>query len=453
MESEQVARAATPLGPIPKGWRLVRLKDITKKIGSGATPKGGESVYLTSRGRFALIRSQNVFDRHFRSDGLAFISDKHADELQGASVNPGDILLNITGDGVTFARACQAPEDILPACVNQHVSVVRPDPARCLPGYLVSYLTHPVIKHYIESFNAGGSRRAITKGHIESFEVPLPPVPQQQRIAGILGSLDDKIDLNRRMNETLEAMARAIFKSWFVDFDPVRAKTEGRQPVGIDPKISALFPWTLRDSVLGSMPEGWREGRLEDIAEVVMGSSPPGDTYNETADGVPLVNGPVEFGEVFAIKRKWTTAPAKLCQPRDLIFCVRGSTTGRRVLADGVYCLGRGVCAIRSSSGAWCFTRQLVNSTLGPLLAKVTGSVFPNLNGPDLKKFAIVIPPDDLVRAYERAIGPLLELVWSNCKQSESLAAIRDALLPKLLSGEIRINDVNLLRPEPLPCF
>lgn len=86
-------------------------------------------------------------------------------------------------------------------------------------------------------------------------------------------------------------------------------------------------------------------------------------------------------------------------------------------------------------------------------MAKVTGSVFPNLNGPDLKKFAIVIPPDDLVRAYERAIGPLLELVWSNCKQSESLAAIRDALLPKLLSGEIRINDVNLLRPEPLPCF
>jgi type I restriction enzyme, S subunit len=139
-------------------------------------------------------------------------------------VQEGDILLNITGDGVTFGRSCIAPSWILPACVNQHVAIVRVDPTICSPGYLLSYLTHPLVKPYIESFNAGGSRRAITKSHIESFLVPLPPLEVQEQIAAILGSLDDKIELNRRMNETLEAMARALFKSWFVDFDPVRAR-------------------------------------------------------------------------------------------------------------------------------------------------------------------------------------------------------------------------------------
>ena len=127
-------------------------------------------MYLTSRTSHALIRSQHVFDHRFDRDEIAFISEEHSQELRNAEVRPGDILLNITGDGATFARACIVLDDILPACVNQHVSIVRVDQNVCAPGYLLAYLTHPVTKRYIESFNTGGSRRAITKGHIESFE-------------------------------------------------------------------------------------------------------------------------------------------------------------------------------------------------------------------------------------------------------------------------------------------
>jgi very-short-patch-repair endonuclease/restriction endonuclease S subunit len=130
------------------------------------------------------------------------------------------------------------PKDVLPACVNQHVSIIRLDPQRADAGYVLSFLTHPDVKSYIESFNAGGSRRAITKGHIESFRLPLPPLPEQRAIAHILGTLDDKIELNRRMNETLEAMARALFKSWFIDFDPVRrnaARTRNQPSPGLRP--------------------------------------------------------------------------------------------------------------------------------------------------------------------------------------------------------------------------
>ena len=241
----------------PKEWTVVRLGDITLKIGSGATPRGGEESYLPSRSNFALVRSQNVFDRRFDGTGLAFINDQQANGLRGVRLQQSDILLNITGDGITFSRACMVPENVLPACVNQHVSIIRVNSELAVPGYVLSFLTHPTVKSYVESFNAGGSRRAITKGHIESFRLALPPLREQRAIAHILGTLDDNIELKRRMNETLEAMARALFKSWFVDFDPVRAKAEGRDP-GLPKHLADLFPDSFEDSELGEIPKGWR---------------------------------------------------------------------------------------------------------------------------------------------------------------------------------------------------
>ena len=252
MSSEELV---SPL-PCPEKWKPVRLKDISTKIGSGATPKGGQAAYQETRTNYALVRSQNVFDRAFSDVGLAFISDDQADGLRNVRLQKNDLLLNITGDGVTFGRACLVPEVILPACVNQHVSIIRLDPSVACPGYLLSYLTHPAVKEYVEAFNAGGSRRAITKGHIESFIVPLPPRAEQEAIAAMLGALDDRITLLRETNATLEAIAQALFKSWFVDFDPVRAKQEGRVPEGMDEATAVLFPDGFEESALGLVPRG-----------------------------------------------------------------------------------------------------------------------------------------------------------------------------------------------------
>lgn len=161
--------------PHPEEWPVVRLQDITTKIGSGATPRGGSENYLNSRVNYALIRSQNVFDRRFDSAGLAFITDEQAGQLQQAEVRADDLLLNITGDGITFSRCCAAPEEVLPACVNQHVSIVRVNQKLAEPGYVLSFLTHPAVKTYIESFNAGGSRRAITKVILNHFAFRFHP--------------------------------------------------------------------------------------------------------------------------------------------------------------------------------------------------------------------------------------------------------------------------------------
>ena len=205
------------------GWVSLRLGDVCTKIGSGATPRGGKEVYLKD-GPFSLIRSQNVHNNRFSHDGLAFITEQQAAELNNVEVFPDDVLLNITGDSV--ARACQVAPDVIPARVNQHVAIIRPDASKLSSRFLRYFLVCPETQNMLLSWaGSGGTRNALTKGMIESLDVYAPAnVEEQRAIAHVLGTLDDKIELNRRMNETLEAMARALYKSWFVDFDPVRAK-------------------------------------------------------------------------------------------------------------------------------------------------------------------------------------------------------------------------------------
>lgn len=272
------------------------------------------------------------------------------------------------------------------------------------------------------------------------MQITLPSGDEQEAIAHTLGTLDDKIELNRRMNETLEAMARALFQSWFVDFGPVRAKAEGRGP-SLPKEIADLFPDRFDDSELGEIPAGWGVGPLEDIASVTMGLSPAGETYNVDGIGTPLINGPVEFGDHFPVKTKWTTSPTRLAQAGDLILCVRGSTTGRRVVADDSYCLGRGVCAIRARRHTRTFLYQTVNTAIDRLLSKTTGSVFPNLSAPDIKELPVLDPAPQLGEMFDSIAEPLTERAEANVRQSGTLAALRNTLLPKLISGELRVRD------------
>lgn len=273
-------------------------------------------------------------------------------------------------------------------------------------------------------------------------EVPVavPSLAEQRAIAGVLGALDDKIELNRQMNHTLEEMASALFKSWFVDFDPVVAKAEGRQPFGMNAETAALFPNEIEtDPSRGDRPRGWCFGQLADLAEILMGTSPPGETYNSSEVGLPLINGPAQFGEFFPSRSVWTTAPSVVSADHDLIFCVRGSTTGRYVEADGKFCLGRGVCAIRALGGHHEFVRQTVAWRLDDLLSRATGSTFPNLPGPTIKGLETIVPTGTVLAAFSSDANSWRTLQRANMGESRDLGLLRDALLPKLLSGEIRL--------------
>ena len=429
------------------GWREVKLGDVCTKIGSGATPRGGKDVYL-DEGAYTLIRSQNVYNDSFHRDGLAFIGERHADEMKNVEVFDEDVLLNITGDSV--ARVCQVAPDVLPARVNQHVAIIRPDSVNLDAGYLRYYLASPEMQTLLLSWaGSGGTRNALTKAMIESVEIPLPPLPEQRAIAHVLGALDDKIELNWRMNQTLEEMARAIFQDWFVDFGPVRAKLEGREPY-LPPELWVLFPDRLVDSELGEIPEGWGVKVLRDMVEL--------------NPREPMKRGTIApYIQMAALP---TSGPC----PDEAVL--REFTSGTRfrnadsLLARITPCLENGKTAFVQSlpedAVGWGSTEFIVMRAIPPVPAE-----YPYLLGRDegfrehaiqsmtgtsgrqrvqvdaLARYLLPFSPADVWAKFSSLVGPTFADIEITRKESHSLATLRDALLPKLVGGEIRIKDVS----------
>ena len=422
----------------------INLGEVCWKIGSGATPRGGKEAYLTS-GQYALIRSQNVHNDGFHSEGLAYIDQQQASDLANVEVCHEDILLNITGDSV--ARACQVDPKVLPARVNQHVAIIRPDSAQLDPRFLRYYLVTPEMQSKLLSWaGAGGTRNALTKGMIESFDVSAPEnLDEQRAIAHILGTLDDKIELNRRMSETLEAMARALFKSWFVDFDPVRAKAEGRDP-GLPEHIADLFPARLVDSELGEIPEGWEVKPLSEVIEVNparslkkgtvapyldMASMP---TRRHTPDsvvdrpfgsGTRFMNGDTLVARITPCLENGKTAFVDFLEEDQVGW---GSTEylvlrpKPQLPPEFAYCLARSVefrdFAIQSMTGS--SGRQRVPAR-------------------SLDHYRLVTCPAPIAKAFGGFVPPLFERASYAVAESRTLADLRDTLLPKLISGELRV--------------
>ena len=424
------------------GWREVTLSNVCTKIGSGATPRGGKDVYLQN-GPYTLIRSQNVYNEGFRRNGLASISDRHADELQHVEVSEGDVLLNITGDSV--ARVCQVAPDVLPARVNQHVAIIRPDSTSLDSGYLRYYLVSPKMQALLLSWaGSGGTRNALTKRMIESLEIPLPPLTKQRTIAHVLGTLDDKIELNRRMNETLEAMARAIFQDWFVDFGPVRAKLEGWKPyLSLD--LWSLFPEQLVDSELGEIPEGWEVGVLNDAVELLSGGTPKTSVSDYWDGAIPwyTAKDAPEGSDVFVLDTKRSISQAgvdnsatRILPAKTTLITARG-TVGRLACLGVPMAMNQTCYGIRGSHGyPDFFTYWNVRTAVDELQTRTHGTIFDTITRQTFALVEKTLVPTDLTLAFEATVEPIMELILNNLKESHFLAAQRDALLPNLMSGK-----------------
>lgn len=248
---------------------FVRLKSITTKIGSGSTPAGGKEVYKDHG--ISLIRSQNVLDFEFGYEGLAFIDRDQAKKLENVTVFKNDILLNITGDSI--ARACIVPDNVLPARVNQHVSIIR-----CQDGisseYILCYLQY--LKPYLLKLcKVGGTRNALTKEAIEKLKIRVPE--NQFKIGRIISTLDAKIKLNNRINVELESLAKTIYDYWFVQFD--FPDDRGK------PYKSSGGKMVYVKEIDRAIPADWEVRELSDIADITMGQSPPGSSYNQEQKG------------------------------------------------------------------------------------------------------------------------------------------------------------------------
>jgi len=290
---------------------------------------------------------------------------------------------------------------------------------------------------------------------VAGIEGAIPPLKEQRAIACILGSLDDKIELNRRMNRTLEEMARAIFKSWFIDFDPVRAKAAVRRehPKWTDeqvsraacpklkPEIARLFPDSFEDSELGEIPKGWATSTVNEEFQLTMGQSPPGETYNETGDGLPFYQGRADFGFRFPKRRVFCTAPTRLAKRGDTLVSVR-APVGDLNMAIEDCAIGRGLGSIRHRSGSRSFTYYAMRALESQFeIFEAEGTVFGSISKKDFHKLTVVSPSESVVAQFENIVCPFDDAIERNEQESGTLAALRDTLLPQLVSGELRIKD------------
>ncbi|EJM07338.1 restriction endonuclease S subunit [Pseudomonas sp. GM102] len=430
-------------------WKTTTLGAVCEAQG-GAIQTGpfGSQLHTSDYKRVGIpvVMPTNLGESGIDEAGIARIDSFDVERLSQHKLRVGDIVFSRRGD--VTKSALVRPHEVGWLCGTGCLKVRLGNEATAAAKFISYYLRLPETKEWLIRHAVGATMPNLNTGILSAVPINLPPLKVQLYIAAILGAFDDRIALLRKTNVTLEAITQSLFKSWFFDFDPVHAKSKGLKPQGMDDANAVLFSDGFEESVYGVVPKGWMWRHLSDISTIVMGLSPKGDSYNDVGVGVPLINGPVEFGEYFPVRTKWTDSASRLSKTGDLIFCVRGSTTGRRVISDGEYCIGRGVCAIRSLHDAPTFIYQTINFGLERLLAKTTGSVFPSLSAPDIKGLVVLSPPLDVVGAFEKIANPLLQKVQSDQRQIQTLIQLRDTLLPRLISGQLRLPEAEELVEE-----
>jgi type I restriction enzyme S subunit len=348
----------------------------------------------------------------------------------------------------------------VPICVvrramafNQDVKAVRPK-----AGVRNDFLPYLLLAHKERLLAAvdlaGHGTGRLNSDELKSLRVRLPPAPEQGAIAHILGMLDDKIELNRWMSETLEAMARALFKSWFVDFDPVRAKMAGRDP-SLPKPLADLFPSRLVDSELGEIPEGWTVKAIGDMAEVVGGSTPRTDRDEYWKDGTHHWVTPKDLSRlsmpVLLDTERRITDPG-LAQissgllPSGTVLLSSRAPIGYLAIAELPVAINQGFIAMKAREGVSnLFLLRWASASHDEILSHANGSTFLEISKANFRPIRAVAPASAVMDAFDRLTRPMYGQVVEKERESRTLAALRDALLPKLVSGELRIRNADKL--------
>jgi len=391
------------------------------------------------------IKAESVTDEGtIDRDKFAFIDPSTHAALRRSQIEAGDLLMSMAG--VYLGKVAVVPPDVVPANTNQAVAIIRLS-SKVDQHFVAYYLRNPQFNIYLNSLVAQSAQPNLNLAEIGNLPVRLPTLDEQRAIAHILGTLDDKIELNRRMNETLEAMARALFKSWFVDFDPVRAKAEGRD-TGLPKHIADLFPNSFEDSELGEVPRGWKVGRLGDIAEnpkrsVRADRIRPGTPYIalehmpkrcislsewQSSDGLAsskfeFKRGEILFGKLRPYFHKVGVAPV-----------------------DGV--CSTDIVVVAPRTPAWFgFVLGHVSGTefVEHTNAGSTGTRMPRTSWSEMARYRLAIPPVSVAGLFNEHVRELVAGIIAGIHESRTLARLRDALLPMLISGELLLDPPNRL--------
>ena len=433
------------LGDLPINWKVARFGDILE----GGTRNG---IYKTKEfhGSGAKVVNMGELFAHPRLRDVPMKRVQLSDaELEKSCLNAGDLLFARRSLVAEGAGKCIVVSEVKePTTFESSIIRARPNPKIVDSLFLYYLFNSPYGAYVLLTIRRQVAVSGITGTDLVELPVPLPPLAEQRAIAAVLGALDDKIELNRRMNATLEAMARALFQSWFVDFDPVRAKLDGRQPVGLERTTAALFPSTFYDSEAGHIPKDWTIKPVGEIVDCVGGGTPSTAEPKYWEGGTHHWTTPKDFSSLQApvlldTDRKLTDAGiTKISSgllPAGTLLLSSRAPVGYLAIAAMPVAINQGFIALKCNEHAsnffmlnWCQTNMT------EIESRATGTTFAEISKQNFRPIRVVLPPKELVAAFTKNVAPLYAQITANLHQSRTLATLRDALLPKLLSGEIK---------------
>ena len=418
---------------------LAELCDQERGITYGIV-KVGEFV----SGGVPVIRGGDIRNGRIEFDDQKRVSEEVSQQFKRTILKGGEILINLISEP---GHTAIVPSWLSGANVSRDVAVI-PLNNTVDHRYVDYFLKSPMAINWLTSRLQGSVTQKINLGTLKELPIPTPPIKEQEDIAHILGTLDDKIELNRRMNETLEAIARAIFKSWFVDFDPVRAKASGEAPesicrrLGLTPDLLALFPDRLVDSELGEIPEGWEVKPLDGIADYLNGLALQKFPPESDSEWLPVIKiAQLKKGDsVGADHASYDLKYEYIVDDGDVLFSWSGS------LEVDIWCGGRGALnqhlfKVTSDNYPKWFYFYWTKHHLLHFKAIAAGKAVTmgHIQRKHLTEALCVIPQQAIMERLDEIVAPLLDKQIENRKESRTLGVMRDTLLPKLLSGELRI--------------
>jgi len=381
-------------------WREMTLADISSDISYGYT-ESAKSEKIGPK----FLRITDIANGRLNWDTVPYCPISVEDFVK-YKLSPGDIVVARTG-ATTGANYIIKNNDPTEAVFASYLIRYRIDQSYADPNFIGQVLRSITWQDYVDSIAGGSAQPGANAKQLGSFPILLPPLPEQRAIASVLSSLDNKIDLLHRQNKTLEAMAETLFRQWFVE----------------------------------EADEGWEEGKLPDEFVFTMGQSPSGNSFNEDGIGIPMFQGNADFGFRFPTERVYTTEPTRLAEPMDVLISVR-APVGAQNMALNRCCIGRGVSAFRYRKNPSFFTYAFFK--LRSLMTEIKqfnneGTIFGSIGKTDFEGIDITIPPNSTVEKFEKECGPINIKVIENCTQIRTLKKLRDTLLPKLISGEVRV--------------
>ena len=392
-------------------WKEVRLGELCYKVCSGGTPKSTNATYYDG-GTIPWLNTKEInYNRIYSTE--SYITEEGLNNSSAKWIDENAVIVAMYGATAGRVAIAKIKMTTNQACCNLMIDSSKAD-----YNFVYYYLCNNY-KQLLSMAN-GAAQQNLNAQVIKDFIISLPILDDQRRIASILSSLDDKISVNKKICENLEAQAQALFKHWFIDFAPFK---DGK----------------FVESELGMIPEGWRVGTLGEIADITMGQSPSGSSYNENGNGVVFYQGRAEFGYRFPKVRLFTTEPKRFAEPLSTLLSVR-APVGDINVATEKCCIGRGLAAIKSKSYHSSYILYLLKSLRRRFdVYNGEGTVFGSINKDTLNGLNIVIPPNSAIREFNDIVQVSDSEILESHNEDIRLQALRDTLLPRLMSGEIKL--------------